>query len=237
MDKASNAHKWLSAGQTVVNDLILHDYRKLGMSTTQFMVYLELKSYLDKGIVSPDINLIAEHLGSEPAQIYEIMHEMIQQKLMTHDTTTDAYGKQSESYSFDNLILRVLGLEQAEVTKQTRAEVENQREQVFNKIEVEFGRPLTPMEMEVVAKWIDEENYSMNLITQALQEAVMNQAWSLKYMDRILSSWDRQNIRTVQQVEQLQANRFEAKQKAKGETKSKTPKPKIPIYKISQQDE
>ena len=37
---------------------------------------------------------------------------------------------------------------------------ETNREQVFNKIEIEFGRPLSPIELETVAKWIDEDDYS-----------------------------------------------------------------------------
>lgn len=231
MTNKSNQQEWLLSGQTVINDIILHRYRDLGMSTAEFMVYLELKSYLDKGIVSPDINLIAEHLGSELSQVYEIMHHMIQQKLMTHDTTIDAYGKQSESYSFDNLILQIVGLETISSSKQTAEQNETNREQIFNKIEIEFGRPLSPIELETVAKWIDEDNYPFDLINLSLQEAVLNQAWSLKYMDRILNSWDRQNIKTVQQVEQLQTKRPINRE---GSTNKKA-KPKIPIYKISDQ--
>ncbi|CUS26209.1 primosome component related protein [Paucilactobacillus oligofermentans DSM 15707 = LMG 22743] len=231
MTNKSNQQEWLLSGQTVINDVILHRYRDLGMSTAEFMVYLELKSYLDKGIVSPDINLIAEHLGSEPSQVYEIMHHMIQQKLMTHDTTIDAYGKQSESYSFDNLILQIVGLETISSSKQTSEQNETNREQIFNKIEIEFGRPLSPIELETVAKWIDEDNYPFDLINLSLQEAVLNQAWSLKYMDRILNSWDRQNIKTVQQVEQLQTKRPINRE----DSTNKKAKPKIPIYKISDQ--
>lgn len=231
MTNKSNQQEWLLSGQTVINDIILHRYRDLGMSTAEFMVYLELKSYLDKGIVSPDINLIAEHLGSELSQVYEIMHHMIQQKLMTHDTTIDAYGKQSESYSFDNLILQIVGLETISSSKQTAEQNETNREQIFNKIEIEFGRPLSPIELETVAKWIDEDNYPFDLINLSLQEAVLNQAWSLKYMDRILNSWDRQNIKTVQQVEQLQTKRPINRESST----NKKAKPKIPIYKISDQ--
>ena len=38
------------------------------------------------------------------------------------------------------------------------------------------------------------------LIRLALREAVLNQAYSLKYIDRILLAWERKNITTKEQV-------------------------------------
>ncbi len=41
----------------------------------------------------------------------------------------------------------------------------------------------------------------------ALREAVLNQAYSFNYVDRILLSWERKNLRTKQQVEEDQKRR------------------------------
>ncbi|MEO2820231.1 DnaD domain protein, partial [Lacticaseibacillus rhamnosus] len=35
----------------------------------------------------------------------------------------------------------------------------------------------------------------------ALREAVLNAAYSLKYMDRILLNWERRHLKTAQQVQ------------------------------------
>ncbi|TVS92837.1 DnaD domain protein, partial [Enterococcus durans] len=41
----------------------------------------------------------------------------------------------------------------------------------------------------------------------ALREAVLNQAYSFNYVDRILLSWERKNLKTKQQVEEDQKRR------------------------------
>ena len=45
--------------------------------------------------------------------------------------------------------------------------------------------------MEMIKQWQTEDGYPDDLIQLALKEAVLNQAFSLKYMDRILLSWER----------------------------------------------
>ena len=45
------------------------------------------------------------------------------------------------------------------------------------------------------------------MIQFALREAVLNQAYSLNYIDRILLSWERKNITSKEQVEEEQKRR------------------------------
>lgn len=201
-NEASFINYYVNAGHTVINNLILHHYRQLGMTTAQLMVYLQLKSYIDRGAQSPDIDLVAQNLGTQPTQVYELMHQMIEQKLMTHKTQIDGNNKQSDYYDFTLLFEKLAQLEQQQVTSTKVTKSNQQRSEVFDKIEVEFGRPLSPIELETVAKWLDEDHYAVDLILIALQEAVLSQVWNLKYMDRILRSWEKQHITTAQQVDQ-----------------------------------
>ncbi|KRO10621.1 DnaD domain-containing protein [Paucilactobacillus hokkaidonensis] len=232
--EASFMNRFVGAGQTVINNLILHHYRQIGMTTAQLMVYLQLKSYIDRGIPSPDINVIAQNLGTQATQVYELMHQMIEQKLMTHKTQVDEAGKQSDYYDFSILLEKLAQLDQQKETKVEEVKQDNQRSDVFDKIEVEFGRPLSPIEMETVSKWIDEDHYSVDLILIALQEAVLNQVWNLKYMDRILRSWEKQHITTTQQIDQQRKNRTQQQGKNNQEHQQKRVNgPKIPLFKIT----
>ena len=54
--------------------------------------------------------------------------------------------------------------------------------------------------MEMIKQWQTEDGYPDDLIQLALKEAVLNQAFSLKYMDRILLSWERKGIKTKNQA-------------------------------------
>lgn len=223
---------YANAGHTVINNLILHHYRQLGMTTAQLMVYLQLKSYIDRGVQSPDINLVAQNLGTQSTQVYELMHQMIEQKLMTHKTQVDENNKQTDYYDFTILLEKLAQLEQQMVDIQVSAS-KDQRSQVFDKIEVEFGRPLSPIELETVAKWLDEDNYAADLILMALQEAVLNQVWNLKYMDRILRSWEKQHVTTAQQVDQQRKARTKQQGQSNQGHQKKVNGPKIPLFKIT----
>ncbi len=73
--------------------------------------------------------------------------------------------------------------------------------------ESEFGRPLSAIEYQRISQWLEEDKYQPDLIQFALREAVLNQAYSLNYIDRILLSWERKNITSKEQVEEEQKRR------------------------------
>lgn len=111
----------------------------------------------------------------------------------------------------------------------------NACEEIFNKIETEFGRPLSPIELETIGIWIDEDHFSYEIIICALQEAVLNQVWNLKYMNTILQNWSKQHITNKQEYAAMKQQR--ANQNAPVEpVAAKKNLPKIPIYKISEQE-
>jgi DNA replication protein len=51
---------------------------------------------------------------------------------------------------------------------------------------------------------MNEDHYDPDVVALALREAVLNQAYSLKYMDRVLITWEKRNLRTVQAIKQAQ---------------------------------
>ncbi|MGI6686184.1 MAG: DnaD domain-containing protein [Bacillota bacterium] len=65
-------------------------------------------------------------------------------------------------------------------------------------VEKEFGRPLSPMELEQIAEW--EKKYVPDLILEALKIAVLKGVFRLKYIDAILLDWEKANLRTRQDV-------------------------------------
>lgn len=120
-------------------------------------------------------------------------------------------------------------------TETTKDIYTNAREEIFNKIETEFGRPLSPIELETIGIWIDEDHFSYEIVICALQEAVLNQVWNLKYMNTILQNWSKQHITNKQEYAAMKQQR--ANQKAPVEpVAAKKNLPKIPIYKISEQE-
>ena len=70
---------------------------------------------------------------------------------------------------------------------------------IFSIFESEFGRTISPMECQVIKSWIDD-NFSHELIMEALKEAIYNGANSLRYIETVLYSWRKKGYKTKQDV-------------------------------------
>ena len=79
------------------------------------------------------------------------------------------------------------------------SEKEPTKTTIYDKFEKEFGRTLSPMEFEIIGAWIDN-NYTEELILLALKEAVYNGASNLRYLDKILSEWRKNGIKTENDI-------------------------------------
>lgn len=81
-------------------------------------------------------------------------------------------------------------------------------------LEKEFGRPITPIETEIIKTW----DYSIEIIKLAIAESISNGIFYIKYIDKILYHWKRANVRTVAEAKNY-SQRFRQR---KGEEKNKS---------------
>lgn len=234
MTDANLLQHYLQAGETNISNLLLHHYKELGMTTSQFVLYLQFKSYQDRGIMNPDVRTIAKNLGTKERQVFEQLHQMMTNHLVEQKMRKMEDGKEDAIYDFSLLINKLALLNENDQEAVIKVEDTNTRVETFNQLEAEFGRPLSSMELQIVNDWLDKDNYSSIMIKLALRQAVMNSALSLQYMDRILQSWDRQGLRTERDINEHE-KRFEQRKEAGQKPEKKTlKKPKIPIYKLGE---
>src|SRR5699024_6374835 len=69
--------------------------------------------------------------------------------------------------------------------------------------EQEFGRPISPFEIETINVWLDEDNMQPHLIKEALRDAVLLGRLNFQYIDRMLSEWQKKEIRSVKQAKEV----------------------------------
>jgi len=225
MPDASLLQHYLQAGETNISNLLLHHYKELGMTTSQFQ---------DRGIMNPDVRTIAKNLGTKERQVFEQLHQMMTNHLVEQKMRKMEDGKEDAIYDFSLLINKLALLNENDQAATVKVENTNNRVETFNQLEAEFGRPLSSMELQIVNDWLDKDNYSAIMIKLALRQAVMNSALNLQYMDRILQSWDRQGLRTERDINEHE-KRFEQRKEAGQKPEKKTlKKPKIPIYKLGE---
>lgn len=228
---------FVKAGETSISNLLLHHYHDYGLTTGQLVVYLQLKSDIDRGIGMPDIADVAKRLGTNSDQVYSQIQQMMAKGILRQEVRKDAHGQEEAYYDFSPLLARMSGTKV--VNDKTNSHQQTSREELYATIESEFGRPLSPLEMETVADWLDQDNYSPEMVALALKEAVMNGKLRLKYIDSILLNWQQNNLKTPADVTAEKKRFNEQRANNAGRVNAGDSKPaheKIPIFKLGKQN-
>ncbi|MGB9886787.1 MAG: DnaD domain-containing protein [Moorellales bacterium] len=80
---------------------------------------------------------------------------------------------------------------------------------LFALLEAEFGRPLSPLEVDYLT--CAEQEYPHELIREAARRASLAGRPNMRYIDGILRSWRKQNLRTLREVQAYEAERETAR--------------------------
>jgi DNA replication protein len=221
-----NFEQFIAAGETAYNNLLLRHYRDVGLSNEEFLVFLQMKRLLDAGQTNAITEEIGQALGKPATAVYELFESMKAKGLVAYSSERDAKGRVFTKMDFLPLYNKLLtaNLTGEEVGAVASAPEEDlSRAKIFSLVEQEFGRPLTPLELEEIRNWFDVDHYKPELIAAAVQEAVLYQTLSLRYIGSILATWQKKNFRSVQEVRANQQRRSNHQQV------SKTDGPSIPM--------
>jgi len=193
--------QWINTGQTVLPTLLLRHYRELNLSNDELVLILQLKSYIDAGNSFPNTSLIAKNMKMTEENVFKAIHQLTQKKVLSIETAKDEDGVTEDAYSLSLLWEKLIVLLKQNESEKEEEKKEDTEKNLYSIFESEFGRPLSPIEMETLVMWVEEDDYSPELIQMALREAVLSQVYNFKYIDRILLNWEKKNIRTKEQVE------------------------------------
>lgn len=225
--------EWVNLGHTTVPNGLLIYYTELGLTNDDLVTLIQLLSMTENGYYFPDSQLLAERLDIPREDAYKAIHRLMTKKVITIETKENEDGKSIDEFSFDLLHEKLFLL--LEQKNQDLMDVETvvSSKELYRLFEEEFGRALSSIEIQTLSIWLNEDKYSAELIQMALREAVLNQVYSLKYIDRILLTWEKKNIRTKDQVEK-EAKRRRSQQTQNNQPNMNTPsnpdeKP-VPMY-------
>lgn len=203
---------------------LLRSYRALKLSDTECMLIIQLLAFrqLEQNEF-PTMEQLQERLGSSPATVGQAMQKLVKHGFVAIDEVFDkTTGVQSERYNLGGLFHKIAALLAAEelpirsasagdgaeaVTAARPAAATTDGPGLFSVFEQEFGRPLTPMECETIAGWIDTDSYPEELILFALKESVFAGKLHFRYIDRILLEWSRNRVSSVEDA-RAHAQRF-----------------------------
>lgn len=204
-------------GFTTFSNGLLAYYPQLKISDSEIILIMQLELFAQKGENFPSNEQIAANTNFSSAEIADIIQRLIEKNYLAIDQVTDKKGRIGNQFNLDQLYIKldellaknVLPNAEEGVTESSSSTVDNSPlNQVMRQFEIEFGRYLSPIEREEVAAWLNVDHYDPEIIKLALREAVLSQAYSLKYVDRVLLNWQRHNLKTTSEVQKfLQRNR------------------------------
>jgi len=200
----------MQEGGIYVSSLLLQSYSKLGLSNSEAMLMLQLIQFAQvEHIEFPTPEQLADRAGMPVQEIGAILSRLLRDGYIAIDDFIDPNtGVQSEKYNWNGWLLQAAGWHAAHRRSQKKQDKSSKPRlqpqaavsSLFSSFEQEFGRLLSPMECETISAWIDQDNYTEEIILFALKEAVFAGKLSMRYIDRILIEWSRNRITSVEEA-------------------------------------
>ncbi|WP_028561243.1 DnaD domain-containing protein [Paenibacillus pinihumi] len=191
--------------------LLLQTYHELGLTDTELLLLLQLMGFKQaEGVDFPTPEQLAERMGKTTQEIGQLLRRLMKEGMLMIDEHRDPVsGMQYERYNWSGWMDQAveLYLSRARSGKQESASQAGTEEappvsevNLYTLFEQEFGRPLSPMELDMISGWLDEDKFSDELIRFALKEAVFAGKLYFRYIDRILLEWGRNRITNVDEA-------------------------------------
>lgn len=199
-------------GTTTFSNGLLAYYPQLKIDDAEMIVIIQLEMFAQRGNFFPTDEQLAANTNLSVSEITALVQKLIEQNFLSIDQISDKSGKIGNKYNLDQLYNQLdllledkikSGNKKAGNNSSTSSVDNSPLTQLVRQFEIEFGRYLSPIEREEIASWLNVDHYDPVLIKMALREAVLAQAYSLKYVDRVLLNWQRHNLKTSSEVQKF----------------------------------
>jgi len=160
--------------------LLLEHYKQLGFTELDIMVILMIEhlSKQDNHLITAE--LLSLKMGLSLEQLDQIMVKLLQRQLLEFVTVD---GQTSTSLKpLKQLLYKRF---QQHVLHQTQEINVQEQASIFQTIEREFGRTLSPLEISRIQDWLNF-GYTPTLIESSLKEAIQKQKKSIRFIDKLL---------------------------------------------------
>lgn len=176
--------------QIPVNKILFDHYADLNLDEKSLIVLLRLIEKENEKFAGFDSLISGTTMTKQ--EVISMIQDLIQLDLVGIETK-EIDNKWVEMYTFDTLYQKLAQFI-TPVTKPKNRSKEDISE-VFQYIESLYGRALTPAEFERISEWISTDNYDTETIKQGVDMAFKNDVTSLQYVERILSTLKRKEVK------------------------------------------
>lgn len=199
----------LRSGSAEVPYWLLQYYPQLRLAEHEVMLLIHLMAFKQKeGKEFPTLEELGARMSIAQDKVIAVLQKLMREGFLLIDESKDPVtGVHSEAYNWTPLLEKLAAIRADEWSAARKAEIvsgggRGERKDIFSIFEKEFGRPLTPMEFESIAGWLDKDGHPEELILAGLKEAVFAGKVHFRYIDRILLEWQRNRITSVEQAKE-----------------------------------
>lgn len=169
--------------------ILLSNYQKLGITDEELIIIIVIMNEGDKVIYDPE--MFAKVINGNKRNIMKLIDSLCDKNVLS----LIIEKKDKKAYEYISLDALYEKLSNIALDKKEDEEIDNS---IFSVFENELGRTLSPMEYEKIKEWVG--NNSIEMITLALKEAVLNGVSNLNYIDSILNSWHKKGYKTKEDI-------------------------------------
>lgn len=199
--------KVFSEGNISIPIYFIKNYKKFNLGLDEFLFLMYLYNLGDNVLFNP--GEFSDKLNVNLTEIMNYVGSLTDKGLIRVEVIKNDKGYMEEMIILDDFYNKLSLVIMDDVNE---SKSDSSKSDIFEIIEKEFGRTLSPIEIEIIRTWLDN-NFSEDLIKEALKEATFNGVSNLRYIDKILYEWAKSGINTVEAVE-------EKRKKRKASTKS-----------------
>lgn len=216
----------MTEGSISVPAILLTSSRGLGLNHSELLLLLQLVTFRQaEQTAFPTLEQLGERLGLTASEAGEIVQKLLKKGFLTIDESFDSHsGMQTEHYNWTGWLERAAAWRTQQPAAAGQPGVAGsygaaaglpegssaaapQPKNIFSVFEQEFGRPLSPMELETISNWLDIDRYPEELVRFALKESVFAGKLHFRYIDRILLEWSRNRVTSPEEA-RIHANKF-----------------------------
>lgn len=181
-------------GNIVIPIYLLQHYKNLKLKLDEFVFLMYLYNLGDKCLFDPC--KFSMELNIELGEVMSFVSVLTDKHLIRVEVIKNEKKVSEEVVLLEDFYSKLSLITMEEVNNSK----DNSNSNIFEIVEKEFGRTLSPIEFEIIKAWLDG-NMSEELIKEAIKEATFNGVSNLRYIDKILYEWGKKGIKTLKDVD------------------------------------
>ena len=199
--KSSKLIEIFKQGNMVIPLYLLQHFKDLKLKLEEFIFLMYLYNLGDNFVFDP--TKFGNDLNMSLVEVMSFIEALTDKKFIRVESKKNDKGIMEEFIIMDDFYSKLTMITIDEVNKETN---DVSKSDIFEVIQKEFGRTISPIEYEIIKAWI-ESGINENVIKEAVKEATFNGVSNLRYIDKILYEWGKLGVKTVEDVEKNRMKR------------------------------